>query len=179
MNKEAIINIIASIVLGFIGLWIMVNPGIGIDFIRLYLPIILIVFGVCLVAYYYLRKEKSFLTILEAALFFIVGILLIASFHFSLAFVNIIILVWLALEGILGLVHTGKYIKHKIKLWFVVLLYSLVALGIVAYITYSIVQGAQVTIVQLAGIFMFVKGIVGFLDAFYYRKLYMKDKNKV
>jgi len=179
MNKEAIINIVASIVIGFIGLWIMINPGIGLDFVRFYLSIILGVVGLVFIALYFISKKKSFMKIIEGIALIAIGLFLMFSFHFSLAMVNIGVLIWLVIEGILGIGHFFKYLKHKARFAFVVFIYIIVAFGIAAYIGYRLLQGAQVTIVQLAGIFMFVKGIVGLLDAINYPRLYMKEKKSV
>jgi uncharacterized membrane protein HdeD (DUF308 family) len=179
VKKEIIIDLIASIIIGCLGLWIMINPGIGVDFFRFYLSLIIIIAGIALIITNKLSKKELFWRYFQGAILIIIGIILFASFHLTLAVVNVILLVWLIIEALLAFVHVFTYIRHRIKIWPIILLFALITAGVAAYIFYKTItqpqSTEQVLIIQLAAIFAFLKGVVGLLDLFNYRKLYKEE----
>jgi uncharacterized membrane protein HdeD (DUF308 family) len=183
MKKEIIIDLLASLFIGAMGLVIMINPGHGISFIQFYIGIIVALIGLLFVISYFIGKKQAFLKILEGVVLIVIGIFLFFSTRFSLSLLNIILLVWVIIEGILGFGHMFKYISHRIKFWPLIFLYAIIALAIGVYILINLAQGQTITnninwqihLVQLAGLVAFLKGIVGILDIISYNKLY---KNK-
>ncbi|WP_423364347.1 DUF308 domain-containing protein [Mycoplasma sp. P36-A1] len=179
MKKEFFLDILINVAIGIFGLWVLINPGIGIDFVRFYLGIILIVAGVGIGILYFMNKdEKQLLRIVQAISLVVIGILLFFSFRFTVTLIGIILLVWMIVEGIFGLNQMFTYKTFGIKQWPIMLVYSAIAFILAIYILFNIQKGA-VTFIQLSGFFAFIKAVFGIIDNVLYRKIYEINKTDV
>lgn len=177
MKKDVIIDVFVNICIGLVGLWILINPGIGIDFVRFYLGLILIIAAVVLGVIYYRSKNKEFLKVLQAAALAIIGVLLLLSFRLTVSLIGVILIVWMLIEAIFAVNKVFIYKKHDIKIWPMMLAYAVLAFALAVYILLNFHKG-QVTFIQMAGLFAFIKAIAGVADAVLYRRIYDKEDPK-
>lgn len=172
MSKNKIINIIINISIGLLGLWIFINPNVGVDFFRFYLGIILIIGALSIFIVYKMQTEKSTKLLAQGIVLLVLGIFFVFSNQFSMITLGLALAVWMIFEAFMNINLALIYRKYQISIWPIVLFFAILALVIAIYILANLSLSALL-LVRITSIFIMLRSIIIVVDSLLYKNIYL------
>lgn len=174
MNKNKIITMFINISIALLGLWIFLNPSIGIDFFRFYLGIILLIGALSLFLIYKTQNTKATKLLAQSIILLILGLFFIFSNRFSMITLGLGLSFWMIFEAFMNMNLALTYRKYKISIWPIVLILAIVALITAIYILANLSLSA-VLMVRVSAVFVILRSLIIIVDDLVYKKVYLID----
>lgn len=172
-SKEKLIGLLINISLGILGVWLLLNPKIGVNIFRFYVGIILLIASIILFILYFRSKEKRILFLIQAIASLVVGAVFLMSSTVTAVLLGIILMIWILVEGAIAVHMSFKYKSSEYKYWWISLLYGIAAIGLGIYILFNLSFSGTV-LVSIVGLYLLVRSIVEIINLLLYKGPYLE-----
>ncbi|MGL4382835.1 MAG: DUF308 domain-containing protein [Bacilli bacterium] len=169
-TKEKIIRVVFNIFLGLAGFVFLNDPQLGIDFIRYYLAIVLIVVAIIPFLVYHFSKVKDKREVVKGILLILVGLFFLISEKGSELVFGIALIIWMASTSFLRFAIAFKYKKVFNQNWWLMLLFGVIALGFAIYITLNISQSLNI-LIGIGAFFMIIDASIKIIETILFKPI--------
>ncbi|GBU10838.1 membrane protein [Erysipelotrichaceae bacterium] len=151
------IALLLNILLFVCGVVLLVNPNIGIGFIRYYLAFFAGIRSIGAIAsFLFIRNNEKKHLLVEGVGLLIIALILCLSYSISTISLRVVLIFVLVLDGILKTITAYQYKNGKMENWYYPLLLGVISLGFAIAIFYTPNQAVKTIIQIIAGYICFV-----------------------
>lgn len=166
--KGAAVATVFNLLLAIVGVTLITNPTLGVNFVRVYLGILLILISIIPFWMFKFGTDSSWKEFFKGAILVIVGLFFLISQTGSTIAFGIALVIWMGTSSVLKFALAFEYKKVFKETWWYMIIFALVTLGFTVYLLFNIEQTLNLLII-LTGIFMLVEATFGIIQTFFFK----------
>lgn len=166
--KNIAVAIVFNLLLAIVGITLITNPTLGVNFVRVYLGLLLIILSVIPFWMFKFREDSTWKEFFKGAILVVLGLFFLISQTGSTIAFGIALAIWMGSSSFLKFAIALEYRKVFEQTWWYMLIFAVITLFFTIFLLFNI-QTTLNLLVIIAGVFMVAEATFGLIQSFFFR----------